>query len=291
MPVIRLYLHGVTAGVPPKKNDHERVPRGDVEGWSDGATRRNVRFLYSVEDKDLDGWGYAVTLTLRDIPPTADEWHRLRRAFLMRMQRAGMSRFHWVTEWQRRGAPHLHGALFFPEGTRGRRGEPPDLLIRDAWLAVAGEAYGAQQWAQQVRRITGAVGWFQYLSKHAARGVSHYQRAGENIPPGWQSHTGRVWGYGGEWPRREDVRLSVSGSEGDGGYYAFRRLVRAWRLADARADPVREKRPGRVRSARGMLRCHDRSLSSVRGLSEWVPQELTLAMLANLAARGYSVTC
>ncbi|WP_425527867.1 rolling circle replication-associated protein, partial [Xylella fastidiosa] len=64
------------------------------------------------EDK-LTGVGLALTLTVRDCPATAQEWQRMRRAWEKRMKRAGMIRVHWVTEWQRRGVPHLHCAIWF----------------------------------------------------------------------------------------------------------------------------------------------------------------------------------
>lgn len=278
MPIVTVYRHGATAGTPPMKNDHLRALRGEVGGWSEGATRRNTRFLYSIREDLLTGAGMAVTLTLRDCPESAQAWHRIRRAWEMRMVRAGMIRLHWVTEWQRRGVPHLHGAIWFPDAYDRMR-------IIDAWVAVAG-AYGAGVRAQFTRPIDGVVGWFQYLSKHAARGVKHYQRSADNIPEGWQTKTGRMWGKSGDWPVRAAVRIDLQGEHGDGGYFAFRRLARAWRLADARAagDVYR------IRSARSMLTCNDRPLSTVRGVSEWIPEGVTLAMLANVASRGYAVT-
>ena len=81
MPVVTLYPHGGKGGVAPMKNNHQRVPRGDVQGWSEGATRRNTEFLMSVRTDQLTGAGVALTLTLRDCPPTADDWHKLRRAW------------------------------------------------------------------------------------------------------------------------------------------------------------------------------------------------------------------
>lgn len=277
MPIVTVYRHGVTAGVPPMKNDHPRAPRGDVGGWSEGATRRNTRFLYSICEDELYGAGMALTLTLRTCPETASDWHRIRRAWEMRMVRAGMIRLHWVTEWQRRGVPHLHGAIWFPDAYDHRR-------ITDAWVAVA-ERYGAGLEGQFTRPIEGAVGWFKYLSKHAARGVRHYQRSAENIPEGWQQKTGRMWGKSGHWPVREAVRVSLQGEHGDGGFFAYRRLARSWRLADARAAGDRY----RIRAARRMLTCSDRPLSTVRGVSEWIPEGVTLAMVAHLAERGFEV--
>lgn len=279
MPIVRLYPHGLTGGVPPMKNDHLRAPRGDVQGWSHGATRRNVRFLMSIDNRKLTGRGVAFTFTLRDCPPTSDAWHRLRRAFEKRMVRAGMLRLHWVTEWQRRGVPHLHGMAFFPDEG------PLDLaMMVDAWLAVAGP-YGAGHRGQHVMTVNDAVGWFQYLAKHAARGVQHYQRSATNVPEGWQQKTGRVWGKGGDWPVRDGIVINLQDQHGDGGWFAFRRLCRSWRVADARATGNRY----RVRSARAMLTCTDKPLSRVRGVSEWIPPDCQTAFLVNLAERGFSV--
>ena len=72
-------------------------------------------------------------------------------------------------------------------------------------------------------------------------------------------------------------------------YFRYRRMVRNWRLADARkeTDPVTRAR--RISSARGMLRCSDRPLSEVRGVSEWIAQDTLLGFLAVLAADGHEV--
>lgn len=283
MPVISLYRHGMTGGVAPMNNSHVRAIRGEVGGWSPGATRRNTQFLYSIMEPELSGTGYAVTLTLRDCPPDSATWHRLRRAWEMRMVRAGMVRMHWVTEWQRRGVPHLHAAVWFPEGV-GRQEAGAHAV--GAWLALAGQ-YGAAVRGQDVHEMTGPVGWFQYVSKHAARGVKHYQRSSENVPEAWKLKTGRMWGKVGGWPVREKIRFNVQDQHGDGGWFAYRRLVRSWRVADARASG----NMSRLRHARRMLSSPDPALSRVRGVSEWMPQDLTLAFLGNLAMRGYSIEC
>ncbi len=268
-------------------NSHPRAKRGEVEGWSEGATRRNTQFLYSVDERELDGVGYAVTLTLRHCPPDAAAWHRLRRAWEMAQRRNGMIRQHWVTEWQRRGVPHLHCAVWWPAELVERVGHHN---IRGAmlnhWVMLAGSAYGAGFRGQDAHLITGAVGWFQYVSKHAARGVKHYQRSSENVPPGWRQKTGRMWGKVGEWPTREKVRMTLEDQHGDGGWFAYRRLIRSWRVADARASG----NPHRLRLARTMLKASQEPLSRVRGISEWVPQDLTLSMFANLATRGFRIT-
>ncbi len=88
--------------------------RGSVTGWSRGSVRRHKAWLYSVDVAGLDGDGYGVTLTLRHTPASHDDWTalRLHRAF----REAGLSRWHWVVEWQRRGTPHPHLAVYAPAG-------------------------------------------------------------------------------------------------------------------------------------------------------------------------------
>lgn len=281
MPVLKVYRHGVTAGVPPALNSHTRAKRGSVGGWSNVSTRSNTRFLYSVEEQRLTGLGFALSLTLRDCPPTHDDWQALKRSFFKRLDRLGLIRCHWLTEWQRRGVPHLHSAAWFPIP-----GEPLHVhlwklrdRIVDAWLAVASE-YRAGKWSQHVEPIHDSVGWFKYLSKHASRGVSHYQRSPEGIPKGWQ-RTGRMWGYLGKWPLRESMKLEL----GHSGYFAFRRLVRGLRKAQSRALGDRR----RIRSARRMLRCGNPRLSAVRGVSEWMELETQLTLIAHVAAMGHRV--
>jgi len=272
MPVLRILRHGCTAGHAPMKNSHPRAPRGEIEGWSEGATRRNTSFLRTIREQDLDGHGYAATLTLRDCPPTPDDWHRIRRAWEKRMARAGMIRLHWVTEWQRRGVPHLHVAIWFPEP------DPSPILWH--WIEVA-RVYGAASRGQDCKPIDGPIGWFQYVSKHAARGVRHYQRDASNIPELWQSKTGRVWGKCGHWPVDESLRVELDRP----GFFAFRRIIRAWRKADARSSgDVR-----RILSARRMLKANDRTASELRGVSEWVSRSDQLTVLDHLSALGYRV--
>lgn len=278
MPIQTVYPHGGKGGVAPMNTSHARALRGDVQGWSHGATRRNTQFLMSVIDSQLTGAGLALTLTVRDCPHSADDWHRRRRSWIKRMERAGMVRLHWVTEWQRRGVPHLHCAIWLPDAYDIGR-------CLDAWVAV-NEDLGCGRRGQHARIIDGAVGWFQYLSKHAARGVSHYQRSADNMPEGWKRKTGRVWGYLGDWPRQEALRFNLQDQHGDGGWFAYRRLVRSWRTADARASGDR----WRIRSARRMLACADQKRSRVIGFMEWMPFEVQMALLSSVAARGYSVT-
>lgn len=268
MRTMKLYLHGVTMGTRPTSSPHVRAKRGKVGGWSEGATRRNVAFLRSVVADGLSEShngplaGFAVTLTLRDCPASSQDFHKLRRAYLKRLERAGLHRCHWVIEWQRRGVPHIHGAIWLPWGDLADS-SPLRKLIIDHWLDVAG-TYGVSRRAQHVTPITDAVGWFQYVAKHAARGVKHYQRSAENIPEGWKT-TGRMWGYTGEWDLREPIHLDVS----DDVYFRMRRLARSWRKADARASGDSY----RIKTARGLLKHPDPEISKLRGISEWISMD------------------
>ena len=308
MPVIKVYHHGMTAAIPPKKNNHERAKRGLVQGWSKSATRNNTRWLRSVSPKSFgndDEFGIAFTFTLRDCPESSDDWHSLRTSFIKRLRRIGMLRLHWVTEWQRRGVPHLHGIVFFPCSSCSSfdsSGIPSDLssVITSHWIAVAGK-YGASSRGQHLKVVTDIKGWFKYLSKHASRGADHYQRSSSGVPSGWIK-TGRVWGHCGDWVTDSPEQLNVSNEF----YFALRRIVRKWRLSDARTalkeSPMAIYRDGwmvfnpawlsakkRITSARKILKCNDFKKSQVRGVSEWIDAENILLIAEMLISQGYEI--
>lgn len=242
-----------------------------IVGWSAAAVRRHTRWLYAVNSPALTGYGWALTLTVRDCPPTSEDWTRLRRAWIDRVRKMGAVRWHWVVEWQARGVPHMHCAVYLEDGSAIAGAQ----LVR-AWQEVCSQ-YGAGSQSQTHKRIDGPMGWLQYLSKHAARGVKHYQRQGK--PAGWEK-TGRLWGYGGDWPVDEPLEVEVTQQERN----RFRRLVRSWRVADARAAGLRGEGWTRLTYARTMLRCPDRDLSYYRGLSEWVPEDVALRLLGLVKA-------
>jgi hypothetical protein len=164
----------------------------------------------------------AFSLTLKDCPPTADDWQRVRATFVKRLRRLGLIRLHWLTEWQRRGVPHLHGVAYFEEPTAPH-------VIQDHWLGAAAE-YRPGPYSQHIAPITGAPGWFEYLAKHATRGVTHYQRSPENIPAGWKSKTGRMWGHTGEWPTVEAQEIDPPREV----WHQYRRLMLRYQIGKAR---------------------------------------------------------
>ena len=271
MPVVKLYPHGYTTGTAPTVNSHKRAKRGDVGGWSASSTRSNTRFLYSIKETGLTGFGFAYTLTVKDCPPSHEDWHTMRTAFFKRLRRMGMIRAHWVTEWQRRGVPHLHCAVWFEYPVRA---EPITH-----WFMIA-KKYGAKVPGQHWSEITDSVGWFKYLSKHASRGLSHYQRSPENVPDGWKK-TGRMWGYLGDWPRDAPLEFHVPNET----YFPLRRIIRGLCKADARASgDVR-----RIKHTRHMLTCHNKDLSQVRGISEWGKQDHMIPVMIFLASQGYEI--
>lgn len=284
MPVAKLYQHGLSMGTPPRRPNRNPPKRQSVKGWSAAACRRNTAFLRSVREGDLPGFGLTFTLTVGRCPPSPLEWHRLRKNYIDRLRRAGIHCLHWVTEWQRRKVPHLHGIVYLDPPADD--GSFPRAMGRAlaAWIEIAAP-YGAKPSGQHMRVVTDVVGWLQYLGKHASRGVQHYQRSTDHVPPAWRGKTGRVWGHVGDWPVREPIALEFNQSAA----WPLRRMVRAWRKADARAERDPFTRRKRIRSARGMLRCHDRAKSAVRGISEWIPPTVYDRMLEALHRDGHPI--
>lgn len=295
MPVVTLYRHGVSMGVPPMTSTHKRAKRDVVNGWSAGATRRNLRFLYSIDERGLTGEGFAVTLTVRNCPETPQDWqYAINQYFKYLARRLSSSghtllRYHYVVEWQRRGVPHLHAAIYTTPGVTTLW--VVSSLFLSSWMPY-GSKFGCSESAQHFAPIHDAIGWCQYVAKHAARGVKHYQRSSTNIPTAW-TKTGRMWGKGGDWPIKEPVRFEVDNR----GYHTLRRWARSWRKADARMDIQRARDDPRklrdarrrIQSARHALRCPDRPLSTVRGVSDWIDDRLMSLMLRELSKQGYPI--
>lgn len=265
---ITIGLHGGKSGTAPAAFPVKHA-RGEVCGWTPKTARRNTEFLQSVEYAGLSGLGLAFTGTVKDCPQTPDDWHRMRAAFIKRLGRLGLIRHHWVTEWQRRGVPHLHGMFFFPE-VSGSEYVGLVSAISSAWLALAGP-YGGLSRGVHIVPMTDARGWAEYEAKHAARGCNHYQRSKDNIPAEWQSKTGRVWGKGGDWPTQSAMVFSASGAV----FWRFRRLIRAWRIAEARASG----KPRRIAYARKSLKCTHARFSAVRGTNDWIPHTTTMVLM------------
>lgn len=127
----------------------------------------------------------------------------------------------------------------------------------------------AEFFSQDVKPITGAIGWLKYQSKHASRGASHYQRVGH--PESW-TKTGRMWGHTGEWPTIEPIVIpDISGPE----FYALRRICRGWAMADARKSGDL----GRVRYLKVAGRPSNARDSRMQGVAEWIPEHVMLRVI------------
>ena len=269
-----MFPNGVTASFPRFGPMPEVAKRGKVNGWSRQATQRLKRWLLSVDGDQLDGVGFAFTLTVRQLPASAKEWEKARTAWLHRLRRLDLVRLQWLTEWQRRGVPHLHGVMFFPEGS-----EVAASALVKHWLAVA-EPYGARAESQSVKPLHALVGWLEYQSKHSVRGLKHWQRA--NAPKSWTEGTGRLWGVLGPWPVSEQV-IEI----GNGAFHRFRRGIKRWligqarrELEKARTEKARRAALARLRYLPGMLTDSNPSRSRVRAVGEWCPADVQVRLLA-----------
>lgn len=293
MPKITLMPEGINAAFAGGNSSPEK--RGVIRGLSPAAARRQQQVLRSTDVSQLYGAPVTFTLTVRDVPLTAEDWDRAKRCLWKRFRRYGVVRVHWCLEWTKRGRPHLHGLAFL--GTHG--GRPgrfvherdgsswevfgPSVLI-GWWEEIAGQ-WGVSPRAQHVsvRQSTEAA-WLRYMAKHASRGVGHYQRQAEAVPEGWRT-TGRMWGTFGEpWPvlsEKQEVPTWV--------FHRLRRQVRA--LARSRARRHVEKgrasgNPKIVRQGKATLRylkqlarVSDPVRSGRFPISEWVPLEISERML------------
>lgn len=267
MPTVRIWPGGSSggfAGYGSAEALAARDRRGDVRGWTAGSARRLVAFLWSVDATKLEGRsGWAVTLTMGGTPESAAQWHGARRAFQERMRRQGVELQQWIVEWTRKGRPHLHMALYGP----GRL----EVTALIAWLAICDKrGWPVSARAQHIVPITGTVGWLQYLAKHAARGIDHYQRQG--APPGWEK-TGRLWGHLGEWPVTPPLEVELEPHQ----FWAYRRLCVGYQKARMRAAGVSPRIWRKLGHRNG-----DREQGAYMGVSGWIP-EAVASMLLSIA--------
>ena len=268
---LRLYPSGLTAF---HASDHTRPGNSDkaeVSGWSRNSTRSLIKFLKSVNPhKFSTGSCYCFTLTLRMCPPTPQDWKRLRESFFRSLHRHEVASILWLTEWQRRGVPHLHGIVLLPCGFSSG-----DFVA--AWIVCA-RKYQASAHCQHARAIYDPLGWSEYLAKHSARGVSNYQRSAASMPAGWQGKTGRMWGHRGAWPTYPPIDLQCSRAV----FFRLRRLLKARALSQARSRGD----PRAIRFCRTTLKCNDPILSPLRGVSHFCDQPTTLRLLDYLQTVG-----
>lgn len=292
MPTISIRAHGVSAskfqqvvntetGEIVKLAAFQPPERTATKGWTPNVARRNEQRLQQVDFDAIDGVPAFVTLTMpsqqmSDV--SAAMFHGWLKSWLRYMKRHGLGHYYWILEFQASGNPHLHVLVW---------------LDRD-WDAL--EQYHAlRSWVNMLNksgvgaRLQGQI-WesidvggvitvdgkpvpahpervLMYLAKHAARGVVHYQRQIENMPDDWQYRSGRVWGHDRGLPLREQEDFETDYPT----FWTFRRLVRRWRLAEARGIKDADRRRAAIVQARGSLKCGRPDISPYRGVSAWLP--------------------
>lgn len=271
---LKLYPNGLTAGIPGKPPQTRGI-RSECSGWSRSAVRSFLRVLYALDLCDVFAHSakdtlraFAFTLTVKDVPPTPDHWKRLRESFFRELYRQGVSRLIWLTEWQSRGAPHLHGIVVLPAGFSNA-----DFLACWVWVS---RTYRSSSRCQTCTPIHDPFGWCEYLGKHSARGVHHYQRSSANIPAAWQGRTGRMWGKRGDWLIREPIPIAVDRAS----FFRLRRVLRGKAISEARGA----QRWLSLSFCRRSLKCPDPVRSRLRGVSQFIPHDQVLAILDGIGA-------
>lgn len=282
MPKVTVTPHGIKAGRSAGMN-RKPVKRGKSKGWTASTSRRNRDFLMSIDPVNLTGQAVSASLTLGpDAVITPSDMQRMREAFFERLRREGVVRHHWVMEFQRRGAPHLHMIIYFPADWP--KGDPA-RAVNWHWTEVTRDTSSLHT-GQHIEPVHALGGWLHYLAKHGARSAEHIQRI---CPEGWEN-PGRMWGKSGDWPTLEEA-FEIDPSS----FFALRRWVRNWRLADARSalvkararrDPKAEEIAlRRVIKTRSLYNRGDRQKSELMGLAEWAGPSVILPMLEALAGR------
>lgn len=298
--VVNLYHSGVSCGFSARRRvrrGDNAVKRGTVKGWSIASSRSNTRALMSINaHKLLKGRdGFAVTLTVGECPNTPADWAKMRNAYFRSLERRGCVAIHWLTEWQRRGVPHMHAFVLFDAAEKIRIQD-----VHNLWLRAARSVGGSVATdAQCVAPLTGVKGWLLYLSKHALRGYHEYadqratrqrlaagpckpvpsQRSSALIPARWMEQTGRMWGWRGNLSVEPCKRVQVSAPS----FFKLRRILRQSAKAQARAykcpDDMRRRSIVKARTCLSRLKrdpTKERDVAAeinaitVRGMTRWI---------------------
>lgn len=290
MPKLTLYPDGAKMARAPGFNP-KPSKRGETKGWTSAVARRNRNFLMSVNPLALHGKPFALTLTIRDIPPSHEEWERLRNMLFHRLKRMGLVRWHWVTEFQKRGAPHFHALAYFHNKIHDDKNIRLGILYH--WSVIT-QSLASSDRCQHVEKVDHLAGWKMYLAKHASRGAEHYQRS-EVLPTGW-TKVGRMWGKSGEWPV-ESEEFEISWEV----FCRLRRIQRNYMAAQAlkalrkaqerqeapdKANAVRNAKNALVR-VRRRLKTNSKQSGQLRGSSDWCDPVITRRILDSLRGHGY----
>lgn len=300
MPTISIRAHGVSAskfqqivnpetGEIVKLADLQPPERTATRGWTANVARRNEQRLQQVDFDAVDGVPAFVTLTMPSGQMgevSAAMFHGWLKSWLRYMKRHGLRHYYWILEFQASGNPHLHVLAWLDH-----EWEPLETYrALKSWVGILNKSdVGARIQGQIWENID--VGGeivvdgepvpahpervLMYLAKHAARGVAHYQRQIANMPEDWQYRSGRVWGHDRGLPLRPPSDFETDYPT----FHRFRRLVRRWRLAEARGIKDADRRRQAISQARRSLRCSRRDVSPYRGVSAWLPADVASQLL------------
>ena len=305
MPTVSIRAHGSSAtrnqtlvdpvtGEIVKLATFQPPNRTATRGWTDNVARRNEQRLQQIDFEAIEGVPAFVTLTMPsqqmgDV--SAAMFHGWLKSWLRYMKRHGLRHYYWILEFQASGNPHLHVLVWLDHEAEALE----TYKALKSWVGMLNKADVGARLQGQVWESIDVGGEIvvdgetvpahpervlMYLAKHAARGVAHYQRQLSNMPDDWQYRSGRVWGHDRGLPLREQRDVECDYET----FWAYRRLVRRWRVSEARGISDPERRRMAIRQARGMLRCSRPDASPYRGISAWVPAEVASQLLD--AARG-----
>lgn len=254
---VTIRKHGVSGGAPGVGGSPGE--RGKISGWTVASASRNARWLQSVVPP-VGCIGIALTLTLKvEIEP--DQWRVLVSAYKRYLSKhSHVKAWHYVTEWQARGVPHLHLAIF----VNASEDAWPTYMtkFRRVWVELSANA---DMHAQYARAISSLAGWLEYVAKHGARGVMHYQRS---APDSWKNErSGRVWGAGGDWPEQKCGVLAMGKKD----YARFSRVIRRYMISKGRPKKL-------------FRNINEKTRGFPRGLMEWVPTSVSLSVVAWLVS-------
>lgn len=300
MPTVSIRAHGTSAtrnqtlvnpetGEIVKLTAFQPPERTATKGWTVNVARRNEQRLQQVDFDAIEGVPAFVTLTMpaqQMADVSAAMFHSWLKSWLRYMKRHGLRHYYWILEFQASGNPHLHVLVWLDHS--------PEVLetfkALRSWVGILNKSDVGARLQGQVWESIDVGGELvvdgetvpahpervlMYLAKHAARGVAHYQRQIENMPEDWKNRSGRVWGHDRGLPLREQEDFETDYPT----FWTFRRLVRRWRLAEARGIKDADRRRAAIVQARSCLKCPRPDVSPYRGVSAWVPAEVASRLL------------
>lgn len=300
MPTISIRAHGVSASkyqqmVNPETGEivtltaFQPPERTATKGWTVNVARRNEQRLQQVDFDAIEGFPAFVTLTMpaqQMADVSAAMFHSWLKSWLRYMKRHGLLHYYWILEFQATGNPHLHVLVWLD-----REWEPLETFkALRSWVGILNKSDVGARLQGQIWEAIDVGGELvvdgervpahpervlMYLAKHAARGVAHYQRQVENMPEDWQYRSGRVWGHDRGLPLREQQDFETDYPT----FWTFRRLVRRWRLAEARGIKDYDRRRAAISQARSCLKCPRPDISPYRGVSAWIPSDVASQLL------------